>query len=206
MMGKKKHWQRIYSSGSTDRVGWYTPHLKTSISWINDLDLAADDPVIDIGGGASTLVDDLLDTGHSDISVLDLSARAMSIVKERLGNRASSVSWFQGDVTKTELPSRHFGLWHDRAVFHFLVEPGQRQQYRDKLLDALKAGGYFIIGTFDQDAPPQCSGLPVQRYSVEMLRSVFGEEFKLQRQHKEIHHTPSGVEQSYLYCLFQRTA
>jgi len=205
-MSGKQHWQQVYSTKSTDQVGWYAPHLTTSIEWITDLNLNPTDPIIDVGGGASTLVDDLLDKDYKDISVLDLSDRAMSVVRERLGTRASQVSWLLGDVAEVKLPSSHFRLWHDRAVFHFLVESGQQMKYRDKLLHALKPGGQFIIGVFELEAPPQCSGLPVQRYSVEKLRTVFGAEFKLERHHKEIHKTPSGVEQQYLYCQFQKTA
>jgi len=205
-MSEMQHWQQVYSTRSTDQVGWYVPHLTTSIKWITDLKLNPGDPIIDIGGGASTLVDDLLDKGHSDISVLDISDHALSVVKKRLGTRANLVSWLLGDVTEVELPSSHFALWHDRAVFHFLVEPEQQLKYRDKLLQALKPGGHFIIGVFELEAPPKCSGLPVQRYSVEKLNTIFGAEFDLKRHQKEMHKTPSGVEQQYLYCLFQRTA
>lgn len=205
-MSTKQHWQQVYSTKSTDQVGWYAPHLTTSIKWITDLDLDPDDPVIDVGGGASTLADDLLDKGYRKVSVLDLSDSAISVVKKRLGTRASQISWLLGDVTEVDLPASHFELWHDRAVFHFLVEPGQQMKYRDKLLRALKPGARFIIGVFELEAPPQCSGLPVERYSVEKLSAIFGAEFNLERHQKEMHKTPSGVEQQYLYCQFQRTA
>lgn len=205
-MSEKQHWQQVYSTKPTDQVGWYAPHLTTSVRWITDLNLDPDDPIIDIGGGASTLVDDLLDKGYRDISVLDLSDRALSVVRERLATRASQVSWLLGDVTEVELPASHFKLWHDRAVFHFLVAPEQQTKYRDKLLQALTPGGHFIIGVFELEAPPQCSGLPVQRYSVDKLNAIFGTEFNLKYHQKEIHKTPSGVEQKYLYCLFQRYA
>lgn len=205
-MSGKQHWQQVYSTKSTDRVGWYAPHLTTSLKWITDLGLDLDDPIIDVGGGASTLVDDLLDKGYRDLSVLDLSDRAISVVRERLGTRASQISWLLGDVTETELPASHFELWHDRAVLHFLIEPEQRLKYRDKLLHAIKPGGHVITGVFALEAPPQCSGLPVQRYSLEKLSAIFGAEFDLERHHKEIHKTPSGVEQQYLYCQFRRTA
>ena len=205
-MSERRHWQQVYSAISTDEVGWYAPHLTTSIKWITDLDLDPGDPIIDVGGGASTLVDDLLDKGYSDISVLDLSAHALSVVKKRLGTRANLVSWLAGDVAEVELPSSHYALWHDRAVFHFLAEPEQQLRYRDKLLRALEPSGHFIIGVFELAAPPQCSGLPVQRYSVETLSAIFGAEFDLKDHHKEMHKTPSGVEQQYLYCLFRRSA
>ena len=205
-MSEIRHWQQVYSAKSTDEVGWYTPHLTTSIKWITDLDLDPCDPIIDVGGGASTLVDDLLDKGYCDLSVLDLSDGALSAVKKRLATRADLVSWLPGDVAEVELPARYFKLWHDRAVFHFLVEPEQQLKYRDKLLQALQPGGHFIIGVFELGAPPQCSGLPVQRYSVDELSAVFETEFKLKQHQIEMHKTPSGMEQQYLYCLFQRTA
>ncbi len=204
-MSNLEHWQQVYTTKSTEQVGWYTPHLQTSVKWITELNLAPEDPIIDVGGGASMLVDDLIDTGHTEISVLDMSERALAVVRERLGHKAEQVSWLQADVTEVELPSRHFTLWHDRAVFHFLVEPEQQRKYLGKLSGALKAGGYFLIGAFDLKAPAKCSGLPVQRYSVELLEAMFGTEFQLRRQHKEIHYTPSGLEQAYVYCLFQRS-
>ena len=205
-MNESEHWDKIYSTKSAQQVGWYTPHLKTSIKWITELNLTAEDPVIDVGGGASTLVDDLLIAGHKELTVLDLSEGAISLTRKRLGTLSSSVTWMNGDVTKIELPSQYFKLWHDRAVFHFLIDIERQQRYKDALLEALKEDGYFIIGTFDLEAPPQCSGLPVQRYTSEILCSTFGKEFQLKRHQHEIHRTPSGLEQTYVYCLFQRTA
>jgi len=205
-MGEAEHWEQIYASRSCRQVGWYAPHLDTSIKWIAELDLAAEDPIIDVGGGASTLVDDLLLAGHKNLTVLELSENAIAVSRERLGAKSDSITWLQQDVTQSELPSRHFNLWHDRAVFHFLTDPQQQQRYKDALLAALKVDGHFIIGVFDLEAPPQCSGLPVQRYSAEMLCSRFAKEFRLKRHHHEIHRTPSGLEQSYVYCQFQRIA
>lgn len=205
-MNESEHWDKIYSTKSAQQVGWYTPHLKTSIKWITELNLTADDPVIDVGGGASTLVDDLLSAGYKELTVLDLSEGATSLTRKRLGTLSSSVTWMNGDVTKIELPSQYFKLWHDRAVFHFLIDTERQKRYKDALLEALKVDGYFIIGTFDLEAPPQCSGLPVQRYTSEILCSTFGKEFQLKRHQHEIHRTPSGLEQTYVYCLFQRTA
>ena len=162
--------------------------------------------MIDVGGGASTLVDDLLIAGYKELTVLDLSEGAISLTRKRLGTLSSSVTWMNEDVTKIDLPSQYFKLWHDRAVFHFLTDTERQQRYKDALLETLKVDGYFIIGTFDLEAPPQCSGLPVQRYTSEILCSTFGKEFQLKRHQHEIHRTPSGLEQTYIYCLFQRTA
>lgn len=204
-MNKIKHWEKIYATRTIDSVGWYASHLETSIRWISELKLAAEDPIIDVGGGASTLVDDLLASGNSKLTVLDLSENAIHVTKKRLGKLSSSVTWLQEDVTEARLLPRQYSLWHDRAVFHFLVEPNMQQKYRDVILKALKKGGYFIIGTFTIGAPPQCSGLPVQRYTPELLCETFGKEFQLKRLQYEIHKTPSGSEQAYVYCLFQKT-
>jgi 2-polyprenyl-3-methyl-5-hydroxy-6-metoxy-1,4-benzoquinol methylase len=203
-MGDLKHWQEVYSTRSTDQVGWYTPHLSTSISLINQIGLLPEDPIIDVGGGASTLVDDLLDTGYKEICVLDLSEQAMLVAKERLGSSGSLVSWLQGDITKVDLPANHFKLWHDRAVFHFLLESAQQQAYRDKLGLTLRTGGHVVIGTFDLDGPAHCSGLPVQRYNEITLSTFFGPGFRLVRHHHEVHTTPSDVKQRYLYCHFEK--
>ena len=205
-MNTAEHWEEIYATRTANSVGWYAPHLETSLKWIAELKLAAEDPIIDVGGGASTLVDDLMNSGHRNLTVLELSETAIQLTKERLGKPSASVTWLQGDVTEIELPSRYFSLWHDRAVYHFLIEPELQQKYRNSILKALKVEGYFIIGTFSPDAPPQCSGLPVQRYTSERLSEIFGKAFKLKRYQNEIHYTPSGLEQAYVYCLFQKIA
>ena len=203
-MSDNTHWQRVYSDRPVAELGWYAPSLQTSTEWIADLKLAPDEPIIDVGGGASTLVDDLLNTGHRAISVLDLSERALSLARERLGDRAALVTWLPVDVLAVELSAQSLALWHDRAAFHFLLDAEQQRSYRRKLLQSLKVGGRVILATFGLDAPPRCSGLPVQCYSVELLEKVMGQEFELQREQREIHHTPSGLEQAYLYCQFQR--
>lgn len=201
-MSQKDHWEQVYSTKTTEKLGWYEPHLQTSLSWIKGLSLAVDAPIIDVGGGASTLVDDLLDAGYRSITVLDISEKALSSVKARLSKKAELVTWLDGDITSVDLPIHHYDLWHDRAVFHFLTEPELQQKYLNSLLKALKSGGHLIIGTFALEAPPKCSGLPVQRYSHERLESMLGEKFEIQRYHKEMHVTPGGVEQMYLYCHF----
>lgn len=204
-MNQRDHWERIYSTKPVERLGWFEPHLQTSLSWIKQSGLPADAPIIDVGGGASTLVEDLLQAGFRAITVLDLSAQALSRAKARLGANAERVTWLVGDITTVDLHARSFELWHDRAVFHFLTAPEQQRKYRDNLLKALKPGGHLIIATFALEAPPTCSGLPVQRYSVEQLEHTLGAEFALTRHQKELHLTPGGVEQMYLYCHFHRT-
>jgi SAM-dependent methyltransferase len=203
-MNARAHWEQVYSSNPTEKLGWYEPHLRTSLAWIQDLALPRDTPILDVGGGASTLVDDLLDAGYRSITVIDLSEKALARAKERLGRRAELVTWSRGDITLVELPSDHYELWHDRAAFHFLTAPEQQRKYRDNLLNELKPGGHLILGTFAPEAPPMCSGLPVQHYSPEQLQNTLGPMFELQRNEKELHVTPGGVQQMYLYCLFRR--
>jgi SAM-dependent methyltransferase len=205
-MCKKNHWEQVYATKAPERLGWYKPRLHTSLSWIETLGLTEDAPIIDVGGGASTLVDDLLGAGYRSITVLDISENALSSVKSRLGKKAERVTWLVDDITSIELPAHHYELWHDRAVFHFLIEPDQQRKYRDSLLKALKPGGHLIIGTFAPEAPPVCSGLSVQRYELQQLVDTLGAGFELLNHLKKLHVTPGGVEQMYLYCHFRRAA
>lgn len=205
-MSQTDHWDRVYSLKRPDQLGWYESHLWTSLTWIRECGLTLDAPIIDVGGGASTLVDDLLETGYQSITVLDISEHALAVTKSRLGKKATMVSWLVGDITSLELPSDYYQLWHDRAVFHFLTEPHRQRKYRASLVKSLKRDGRLIIGTFAPEAPPTCSGLPVQRYNHEQLQNSFGAGFELRRHQKELHITPSGVEQMYLYCDFRKVA
>ncbi len=202
-MGRRAHWEQVYSSKPSDRLGWYKPRLQTSLEWITALGLDPDEPIIDVGGGASTLVDHLLDRGYTDVTVLDLAGPALDLVKARLGERRSAVTWLCGDITEIELEENAFALWHDRAVFHFLTEPDDRAGYLANLRRALRPGGYLVIGTFAPGAPPNCSGLPVQRYELDLLQETLGNEFLLRRSQTELHVTPGGVEQMYLYGEFR---
>jgi SAM-dependent methyltransferase len=202
-MSRRAHWEQVYTGKPSDRLGWYRPRLETPLEWIRDLDLGPGAAIIDVGGGASTLVDHLLDDGHSSVTVLDIAAPALDLVKARLGDRSALVTWLCGDITDVELAQDAYDLWHDRAVFHFLTEPDDRRRYRQNLGRALRPGGYLIVGVFAPEAPPRCSGLPVQRYDLEQLLDELGQDFTLLRQQKELHVTPGGVEQMYLYCQFQ---
>jgi len=203
-MNRKDHWEQVYSTKPTEKLGWYETHLQLSLYWIKKLCLAADAPIIDVGAGKSTLIDDLLRAGYQSITVLDISEKALCSVKARLGKDAERVTWLNGDITSIDLPTNHYELWHDRAVFHFLTMPEQRRKYRDTLQESLKPDGQLIIGTFALEAPPKCSGLPVQRYSPEQLENTLGPEFVLRHHEKELHITPGGVEQMYLFCHFQK--
>lgn len=205
-MDRRDHWEQVYSTRLANRLGWYKPRLDTSLAWIAGIGLDKSARIIDVGGGASTLIDDLLHAGHESITVLDISDSALAASKERLGDRSQLVMWLSGDITSYQLPPGHFELWHDRAVFHFLTEADQQQAYLDNMRTALKPGGHVVIGVFAPEAPAKCSGLPVQRYDLERLTRRLGDEFELIRHQKEMHITPGGVEQMYLYAQFQRSA
>lgn len=205
-MSQKDHWEKVYAGKATEKLGWYEPRLQTSLNLIQGLGLSLDASIIDVGGGASTLVDDLLDAGYRSITVLDISARALSLTRKRLGTRAESLTWRVGDIEDIDLPEGQYDVWHDRAVFHFLTDVDQQRNYRDKLLSALAPRGHFVVGTFAPEAPPTCSGLPVQRYSPEQLEATLGASFELMHQRKSLHLTPGGVRQMYLYCHFRKSS
>lgn len=205
-MSRKEHWERVYSTRPAEALGWYQPHLQTALAWIEALALGEDAPIIDVGGGTSTLAADLLAAGHRSITVLDISDAALSAARAALADKTRRVTWMAGDIAAVRLPPRHYDLWHDRAVFHFLTAPEQQRGYRDNALEAIKPGGHMIIGVFAEEAPPRCSGLAVRRYSPTALEDALGDGFELRRHHKEVHVTPGGIEQMYLYCLFCRLA
>lgn len=205
-MQSREHWERVYSTKATDAVSWFQEHAESSLRLIQATGVARDAPIIDVGGGASTLVDDLLASGYTDLTVLDLSAAALQAAQARLGPRASQVTWIQADVGSADLPEQGFEVWHDRAVFHFLTEPHERQAYVTQVLRSVKPGGHVIVATFAEDGPTQCSGLPVMRYSADELHAQFGAPFLLQQHTKESHHTPFGTVQQFTYCYCRRAA
>ena len=205
-MSQKPHWERAYSSMRFNEVGWYTPHLETSLAWVEELHLPAEAPIIDVGGGASTFVDDMLARNYWDITVLDISGPGLRVAQNRLGEKAKGVTWIEADIVEATLPCERFALWHDRAVFHFLVTSEERSAYLSNLNRATEVGGTIILGTFATDAPPKCSGLPVERYSPEKVRETFGSRWALIRSQRVLHRTPSGVEQMYLYCELRHAA
>lgn len=205
-MKRQQHWDQRYGATPVERLGWYRTHLERSLAWIDELSLPRDAAIIDVGAGASTLVDDLLDRGFTAITALDVSEQALAIARRRLGERSALVDWHIADITSVDLPEASFDLWHDRAVFHFLTDAGDRALYRRALERSLRPSGYLLIGVFSHHAPPRCSGLPVQRYSLEQLRAEFGPGFDLIADRSEPHVTPGGVEQPYVYALLQRRA
>lgn len=205
-MQSKEHWERIYSTRSTDAVSWYQLHADHSLKLIEVTGVPCTASIFDAGGGASTLVDDLLARNYRSIAVLDVSATALNSTKERLGVQARSVTWLEADITKVELPPHTYDVWHDRAVFHFLTYPEDRHAYVQSVLRSVKPGGHVIVATFAEDGPPQCSGLPVMRYSATQLHAEFGERFTLISHDRELHHTPFGTTQQFTYCYFRNQA
>jgi ubiquinone/menaquinone biosynthesis C-methylase UbiE len=203
-MQSKEHWEKVYTTKATDTVSWFQPHADLSLDLIKATGISHDAAIIDVGGGASTLVDDLLANGYTDLSVLDLSAAALAAAQRRLGARAAKVQWIEADVTKADLPARRFDVWHDRAVFHFLTSAEDRAAYVQTVFRAVKPGGHVIVATFAEDGPNQCSGLPVMRYRADELHAEFGEAFSLLSHRKEAHHTPSGTVQQFVYCYCRR--
>lgn len=203
-MRAKDHWEKVYSTKATDAVSWFQPHADCSLGLISAAGVGRDASVIDVGGGASTLVDDLLANGFTNVSVLDLSAAALDAARNRLDSRASGVCWIEADITKGDVPANHYDVWHDRAVFHFLTAPEDRAAYVEAVFRSVKPGGHVIVATFAEDGPAQCSGLPVKRYRAGELHAEFGDSFSLLSHRKEAHHTPSGTVQQFVYCYCRR--
>lgn len=201
-MEPKAHWEQIYTSKASTEVSWYEARADRSLKLIDSLELPPSALFIDIGGGASTLVDGLLARGYRNVTVLDISSAALAAARQRLGAQAGTVRWLEADVTEATLPVR-YDLWHDRAVFHFLTERAARQAYIHTLLQAVKPGGHVIIATFAEDGPQQCSGLPVRRYSAAELQAELGEHLALVAHERELHHTPSGGTQQFTYTIFE---
>lgn len=201
-MNRRDHWDRAYHEKGPQGVSWFQPRPGVSLELIGQSGADRQSGVIDVGGGASNLVDHLLDAGYTSLAVLDVSPRAMSEAQSRLGRRAAEVQWIESDVT-TFVPSRRFGVWHDRAVFHFLTEPGDRQKYVAALRQAVLPGGAAIIATFAPDGPARCSGLEVVRYDESLMCSELGPGFALQAVRREAHRTPWGAEQRFAYFLLR---
>jgi hypothetical protein len=193
-----RHWNEIYGRRLPTEVSWYQDQPTVSLTLLDALRATPDQPIVDVGGGASVLVDRLLDRRFGDVSVLDVSATALAHAKKRLAERAESVHWLNEDVL-TWRPARRYGIWHDRAVFHFLVEESQRTAYLAALRAALTSGARVVIGTFAGDGPQQCSGLPVQRYDPGDLAAVFGAEFDVVEHRRDGHRTPNGTEQPFTW-------
>lgn len=218
MIDRKTHWENVYAKSSYLRVSWYQEEPALSLQLIRSTQISLDAPIIDVGGGASLLVDRLCDAGYSNLAVLDVSAQALAHAKDRLGYKVrtgtvregslgckvSDVEWFEADVTQFNPPHR-FSLWHDRAVFHFLTVQADRDQYLGVLNQALEPGGHLIIMAFAIGGPEKCSGLDIVQYDADKLSAELGPGFELVETGYEIHQTPAGKQQKFAYFRFQKT-
>jgi trans-aconitate methyltransferase len=201
-VGLDAHWDAAYADGDDDR-SWTQERPTESLEALASTALPPDAPLIDVGGGSSRLTAALLDAGHSDITVLDLSKAALQLSRRRLGPRADMVTWLAADVL-TWQPTRQYAIWHDRAVLHFFTDPTDRSRYADTLRSALMSGGHAIIATFAPSGPDHCSGLPVQRSSAQEIVDLLGHDFQLLRAQVREHRTPSGAAQPFTWVVAQR--
>lgn len=199
---RASHWNRVWSEREASGVSWYQPQPGLSLRLIESAGLPEGAWVLDVGGGASELVDHLLDLSYMP-GVLDVSEEAVARLRERLGTRATQVEWFTADVTRWDPPHR-WDLWHDRATLHFLTDEGDRQAYRETLLRALQPGGCAVIAEFGPDGPTTCSGLPAHRWSAEELVAFLEPELRIEERASEEHVTPSGAVQRFIVCRFRR--
>jgi cyclopropane fatty-acyl-phospholipid synthase-like methyltransferase len=202
-LDRQAHWQNVYKEKGENQVSWFQERPTISLELIEAAGAKPNSTIIDIGGGASRLVDALIDKGYRDLTVLDLSASAVSIAKMRLGQSAALVKWIVADVTQWEPPGR-YDLWHDRAAFHFLTEVSDRTAYIERLKNALPVGGHAIIGTFALDGPERCSGLPVVRYDAAQLALMLTPLFTLVDMRRHEHKTPWGSLQQFQFGVFRR--
>lgn len=204
-MERRAHWEKVYRTKGENEVSWFQKSPSISLELIRATGVGINASIIDIGGGASRLVDALLDEGFTTITVLDLSEKALETSKARLGERsATNVKWVAADVTKWE-PLQTYDVWHDRAAFHFLTDAADRAAYADRILRAVRPGGYVIIGTFAVDGPERCSGLPAVRYDSAAISKVLGPAFNLLESRADAHKTPTGIIQRFQFSRFRRT-
>jgi 2-polyprenyl-3-methyl-5-hydroxy-6-metoxy-1,4-benzoquinol methylase len=200
IMDTKTHWEKVYKAKGPETVSWYRPHLETSLALIERTGAGFSSSIIDVGGGESTLVDDLTSRGYRNVTVLDVSETAIEVCKNRVQQAADHVHWVAADITLTELEPDAYDIWHDRAVFHFLTGMPQRIAYVQNVARSVKRGGHVIVGTFGPEGPRKCSGLDVMRYDADSLHDQFGAKFRLVESFKELHQTPLGGTQQFLYC------
>jgi 2-polyprenyl-3-methyl-5-hydroxy-6-metoxy-1,4-benzoquinol methylase len=199
-MDSETHWEDVYKTKAPNAVSWYRAHLDRSLELIVGAAPERMASIIDVGGGESTLVDDLLARGYRNLTILDVSQTAIGVTRARLGAAAQSVQWLYADITKVTLPAASFDVWHDRAVFHFLTSVADRVAYVQSVAQSVKAGGRVIVSTFGPQGPTQCSGLATVRYDAEGLHHEFGNRFQLIESSTELHETPFGTQQQFLYC------
>jgi len=198
-----QHWENIYSTKELHEVGWYQRVPVTSLEMIKDLNLPKSANIIDIGGGDSFLAPILLSEGYTNITVLDLSAKAIERAKHRLGDDATKIEWIVSDILAFK-PNKKYDCWHDRAAFHFLTKKDEIEKYVSISAETIKSNGQMIIGTFSLLGPKECSNLPIKQYSKELLKELFKNNFDLKEFHNPIHTTPSGFKQHFTFCGFER--
>ena len=203
-MDPKAHWETIYRTKDPTRVSWFQSDPLLALRLIAEAAPQRDAFILDVGGGASQLVDGLLRLGYRRLAVLDLSPSALNYARSRLGEKSRSVTWIEGDVLALPVPDGSVDIWHDRAVFHFLTDPVDRARYVAQVRRAVRPGGHVLVATFAEHGPPRCSGLEVAHYSAAGLHEVFGPSFHLLRSEEEDHITPDGVHQAFVYCLCRR--
>ena len=203
-MSGQNHWQRVYESKAENEVSWFQVEPSTSLQLIKETGVARSAKILDVGGGASRLVDCLQEAGYTELGVLDITDAGLATARRRLGARANGVQWIVSDATNYDSEIR-WDLWHDRAVFHFLVDASDRVRYRQVLERAVAPHGQVIIATFGTNGPERCSGLAVVRYGPKELGAEIGSAFTLRKSLTDDHHTPSGAVQEFLYCWFERT-
>jgi SAM-dependent methyltransferase len=197
----REHWDGVYGRKAADQVSWYRPHLERSLGLIEGANLGRGAAIIDVGGGTSTLVDDLVVRGFTNVTVLDVSPSAIEATRTRLGARARLVRWIKADVTRAPFEPDAYDFWHDRAVFHFLRHEEERRRYVAAVRRAVKPGGHVLVATFGPEGPERCSGLDVVRYDPNALHAQFGRDFEKVHSATELHQTPWGQEQQFIYCL-----
>ncbi len=203
-VSRKQHWEHVYETKGPTELSWFQAVPSTSMALIQATGVPTEAPIIDVGAGVSSLVDELQNTGYSNITVLDIANAAIVVARARLGDAASAVKWVSADVLEW-VPKGRYYIWHDRAVFHFLVDEASAKSYLNTMRAALVPGGYFILATFGPEGPERCSGLAVQRYSIDMLTGLLGRDFELQSHELEDHTTPTGNVQQFLYSCWKMT-
>lgn len=199
-MDTRAHWENVYAAKSAGERSWYRPHLDVSLTLIRRAAPDLSTPILDVGAGESTLVDDLIGAGYGNISVLDISEQALAHTRTRLFAAGTKIMWLRGNILTARLQPHHYGIWHDRAVFHFLTSPDDRAAYIAQAASALHPGGHVILATFAPEGPTRCSGLPVQRHDANSILQEFGPRFRLDATTTELHTTPAGAMQPFVYC------
>jgi ubiquinone/menaquinone biosynthesis C-methylase UbiE len=201
---RRTHWENVYSTKGEADVSWFQETPAISLELLALAGATPGDAVIDIGGGASRLVDSLVDQGFSDVTVLDLSEAALAAARARLGGKGDAVEWIAADATAWAPREAAYDIWHDRAAFHFLTEPAEQRAYLDRLERGLRKGGRVIMGTFAPDGPEKCSGLPVARHDAATLQALLGAGFTLVDHRRHEHATPWGSLQKFQFSTFRR--